>query len=71
MATITPLYNVMVKEEVTDENLAECRKVIYSLMSMENKVWNRFIKLECLYALPESTLSTKNFGKFYAGVKKR
>lgn len=37
MSAITPLYNIMLKEEVTEENLAECRKVIYNLLSMENK----------------------------------
>ena len=38
MSAFTPLYNIMLKEEVTEENLAECRKVIYNLLSMENKV---------------------------------
>ena len=32
-----PLQKIMVQEELSDENLAECRKVIYTLLKMEDK----------------------------------
>ena len=32
-----PLQKIMVQEELTEENLAKCRNVIYSLIKMESK----------------------------------
>jgi len=37
MEALEPLQQIMVQEELTEENLAECRKIIYSLLSMENR----------------------------------
>jgi len=37
MEVLEPLQEIMVQEELTEENLAECRKIIYSLLSMENR----------------------------------
>ena len=37
MASVEPLQKLMMQRELSEENLAECRKVIYSLLSMENK----------------------------------
>lgn len=37
MAAVDPLQKIMTQTELTDENLAECRKVIYQLLTMENK----------------------------------
>ena len=36
-AAVEPLQAVMVQEELTEENLAKCRNVIYSLIKMESK----------------------------------
>lgn len=38
MKVLEPLQKKMMQEELTEEDLAECRKVIYSLLSMENKL---------------------------------
>ena len=32
-----PLQKIMVQDELTEENLAKCRNVIYSLIKMESK----------------------------------
>ena len=37
MAVVEPLQKLIMQAELTEENLAECRRVIYSLLSMENK----------------------------------
>jgi hypothetical protein len=37
MAVLEPLQRIMMQEELSEEDLAECRKVIYTLLSMENK----------------------------------
>ena len=37
MATLEGLQRIMLQEELTEEDLAECRKAIYVLISMENK----------------------------------
>lgn len=34
MEALEPLQKILVQEELTEENLAECRKIIYSLLSM-------------------------------------
>ena len=36
MEALEPLQKILVQEELTEENLAECRKIIYALLSM---VW--------------------------------
>ncbi len=37
MAALEKLQRIMVQEELGDEDVAECRKAIYTLLSMENK----------------------------------
>eukprot|EP00094_Tigriopus_californicus_P004701 TCALIF_04523-PA protein Name:"Similar to asun Protein asunder homolog (Xenopus tropicalis)" AED:0.24 eAED:0.24 QI:0/0.5/0/1/1/1/3/0/611 len=37
MAVLEPMQRIIVQEELTDEDEAECRKAIYTLISMENK----------------------------------
>lgn len=37
MAAVEPLQKIMVQEELSEENLAKCRNVIYSLIKMESK----------------------------------
>jgi len=37
MAAVEPLQKLVMQKELSEENLAECRRVIYSLLSMENK----------------------------------
>jgi len=37
MASVDPLQKILVQEELTEENLAKCRNVIYSLIKMESK----------------------------------
>lgn len=37
MEAVVPLQRLLVQEELSEDNLAECRKVIYSLLSMEHK----------------------------------
>ena len=48
MAVVEPLQKLMIQPELTEEHLAECRRVIYSLLSMENKGDLQY----ALYALP-------------------
>lgn len=37
MAVVEPLYTALIKETMTDEDLAECRRVIFAIMSLEQK----------------------------------
>merc|ERR1712223_93042 len=37
MEALEPLQKMLVQEELTEDNLAECRKIIYSLLSMEHR----------------------------------
>jgi len=37
MAVVEPLQKLIIQPELTEEHLAECRRVIYALFSMENK----------------------------------
>lgn len=37
MEALEPLQKILVQEELTEENLAECRKIIYNLLNMEHR----------------------------------
>lgn len=37
METLEPLQRILVQEELSEDNLAECRKIIYSLIAMEHR----------------------------------
>ena len=37
MAVLEPMQRIILQDEITEEDLAECRKIIYTLLQMENK----------------------------------
>jgi len=37
MQVLENLQKIVIQEEISDEELAECRKTIYGLLTMENK----------------------------------
>jgi len=37
MANVAPLINILLGDTITEEQLAECRKILYSLLTMETK----------------------------------
>ena len=37
MAVLEPMQRIIMQDEISEEDLAECRKIIYTLLQMENK----------------------------------